>query len=613
MRGRQNKPNDEKTNTDLKAAAKRDVSDVTETKAGFNSGLAQRHESDSAETRSEFWADQLADQLIERAERTNTRKSEALPVQAESEIPPSKLVTCRSGASPSGAKHIGNMFDVMKAFIIYKAVKKRGYPARLVHTYDDRDPLRTIPAKLPDLEGKWFDTKDAGIVDKMQTFLGHPYHRIPDPFDCCNSWAEHFSKVWSNGITALIPENEIEFHSNDVLYGQGKFDPFIETIFKNIAQARDITLQFQKNTQPDYIPFNAVCSNCGKITTKVVGWDLANKTVKYICTGRSLAGKYVISGCGHEGEASWHDGKLAWRFEWPAQWAMFNTTAEPFGKEHAEGSWPHGKVIIERLYNVEAPVPHIYEFILTNNEKMSARIGNAYLVQDMLEIIEPEILVYLYTKRSKKQRNLDMRQIYQLVDDFERVERVFWGVDKDVNEHEKLNAIREYESAMTVIPKHMPLRIEYQFASIVSQLAPDTEHALKMLRASGHIPHDKHLNAEEIATIARRLNIAKRWVTRFSPELTVKINDSIPEAVRAALSDVQTKALKELGHLLERQIDQTTLYNSFYSIASANGIQAKDFFRAVYQVLINKTAGPRLAPFISALGQERVRAILNQL
>src|SRR3989338_4357360 len=54
-----------------------------------------------------FWADHIANKLIERAKKED------------------RMVVCKCAASPSGGKHIGNMFDVMKAYFIYKAVQKK--------------------------------------------------------------------------------------------------------------------------------------------------------------------------------------------------------------------------------------------------------------------------------------------------------------------------------------------------------------------------------------------------------------------------------------------------------------------------------------------------------
>ncbi|MFH1420734.1 MAG: lysine--tRNA ligase [Candidatus Aenigmatarchaeota archaeon] len=353
-------------------------------------------------TTTTFWADRLAKEAMERAKRENVD------------------VTCRSGASPSGAKHIGNLFDVLKSYIVHKSVLDNGFKSRLVLTHDDRDPIRKIPPRLPDLEGNWHTTEE--IAKKMQSHLGEPYCNAPDPFGCCKSWSKHFATVWENGIRALGVE--MQTYYNDDLYKQGKFEPFIVRALKNIDTSRKVIMQFQETKNENYIPFDVICENCGKIIGRATGFDLEQKTIDYVCEKKTLAGKYEISGCGHRGTVSFDQGKLPWSFEWPAQWLIFKTTFEPFGKEHAEGSWPRCSAICKNVYNAEPPIPHIYEFLLVNGKKMAARMGNAYVVQDMLRILEPEIFFYFYTKRSTRQRNLDIENIYYLVDEFEKAERI---------------------------------------------------------------------------------------------------------------------------------------------------------------------------------------------
>jgi lysyl-tRNA synthetase class 1 len=134
-----------------------------------------------------------------------------------------------------------------------------------------------------------------------------------------------------------------------------------------------------------------------------------------------------------------------------------------------------------------------------------------------------------------------------------------------------------------------------------------------MLIASGHIKPDRHLGPEEIAQIARRLTLARKWVHKHAPDMSVKINDELPKEISLALTAQQKLALQSLAKVLGKEIDQAKLYNSFYEISKSRNLPTKDFFRAAYQVLINRQVGPRLAPFIMALGRERVRAILAQI
>jgi len=44
-----------------------------------------------------------------------------------------------------------------------------------------------------------------------------------------------------------------------------------------------------------------------------------------------------------------------------------------------------------------------------------------------------------------------------------------------------------------------------------------------------------------------------------------------------------------------------------------NNLKAPQFFQVVYKVLLNKEAGPRLAPFILAVGRAKVAKLLKKI
>lgn len=535
-----------------------------------------------------FWADQLANQIIERAKR-------------EGKIP---NIKCQQ--TPSGGKHIGNLNDVARSYFPYKIILERGEKAEFVHTTDDRDPLKDIPKKLPALDGEWHLSES--LMD-MKPYLGMPLCRIPDPFGCCPSWSRHFTQVWMDGVNALGMHPKL--YSVDELYKEGKFEPYIKMVFEKRQEVGSIVSKFQATKSENYIPFDAICPNCGRLAN-IDDFDLKEKTVHFFCGGKAIK-KRKSEGCGYEGWVPWSEGKLQWRFEWPALWGIFQTTFEPFGKDHAEGSWPSGQEIAKKIYGIEPPIPFVYEFFLVNEEKMSASVGNVYIVQDMLKIMEPEVFLYFYTKRPGRQRNLDLSRIYFLVDDFERAERIYYGVEEEANERECENIKRMYSCAVSERKERMPVRVPYQFAAIIGQIAKgeeSLERAIELLKFTGHVPSEG-LSEEDKKTIAKRLEHASYWALNYAgPENRLIINEKPPEL---EISESQKAALAELSRELDKNRTEKELQSEIYEIARRNGIEPKDFFRLVYQILLNRESGPRLGPFMIAVGRERVKKLLEGL
>ncbi len=530
------------------------------------------------------WADQLAEQIIERARRENV-------------IP---NIKCQQ--TPSGGKHIGNLNDVIRGYFPYRTILEKGEKATFVHTTDDRDPLKDVPKKFADLDGKWHPSENF----EMNKYLGMPLFMVPDPFGCCSSWSVHFTEVWMKGIYALGMNPQL-YSVND-LYEKGKFDPYIIMLFEKIKEAGLISSKFQKTKTESYIPFDAICPNCNQLGN-IDAFDLGKKEVHFICGGKAIK-KKKSEGCGSENWTSWKNGKLQWRFEWPALWGIFHTTFEPFGKDHAEGSWPSGQEIARKIFRVEPPIPYVYEFFLVNGEKMSASVGNVYIVQDMLEIIEPEVFRFFYTKRPDRQRNLDISRIFSLVDEFDEAERIYFKshlereAEVEKNDRKINNIIRMYEFSSLEKPKiaRMPVRIPYQFAAMISQTT-GIDRATELLKFMGH-----DVKPEDIPSIKNRLALAQNWVTKYAPEMAIDIR-----LHKIELSGYEKKALADLCVELKRDINEEELQSYVYQISRSYDIEPKHFFSIIYQILTGKTSGPRLGAFIIAIGKDKIRNILESL
>jgi lysyl-tRNA synthetase class 1 len=248
------------------------------------------------------------------------------------ETDPTDPIVIKGGVSPSGVAHLGNFNEVMRGYYIAEVLRERGHEVRQVFTSDDRDPLRSLPQRLADDTGEivGLGDVDAGALGRN---LGRPYTDIPDPFGESKSYAAHFTKLLAADADRLdIP---VEIISNTEYYQEGKFEESIKCILEDIDTAREVLSEYQSKVDEDYVPFNPLCQNCGKITETVTDIDLDAQTVTYHCTDMT-AGERAIEGCGHEGVATFREGKLPWRFEWPAQWQILDVDFEPFGKDHAK-------------------------------------------------------------------------------------------------------------------------------------------------------------------------------------------------------------------------------------------------------------------------------------
>ncbi len=527
-----------------------------------------------------FWADAVADSAIEHARRNS------MP-----------LVTVKSGGSPSGGKHIGNMNDQIRAFFIYDALTRKGVSARLIYTNDDMDPLRTIPPSAPDGDGEWhvFTEQELATLEKH---LGWPYSRIPDVFGCHRSWGEHFTSVIQDGLSriGIVMEN----YDNSESYSSGRFLEATRLTLSKTMLVREVLSRFQRNVEKNWIPFHPVCSNCGKITTTALRFDPSSETVEYECKGRVLAGKYVIKGCGHRGVSTLKEGKLPWRLEWVAQWRVFQVNAEPFGKDHYEGSWKSGQALAREVYGIEPPASLVYEFFLVNGEKMSSRKGNAYILHDLLKVLEPEVIKYLYTKRPMMQRNIDLKNLHLLVEEFDRFEESFFKGDSE-------EAARIYPTIVGKVPAKKLLRVSYLLASYVVQFYP-VEEAYRSLVRAGVVKEEAY--EEDRERVLRRLRLAGNWLSTFADAKYVVKREPV-EVDLNGFKQAFKELMQELSSL--KEFNGEEIQNIIYSTARRHSISSSSFFEKLYMVFTGRGSGPRLGYLLATLGRENVVTRLKTL
>ncbi len=561
-----------------------------------------------------FWADEVADRIEARN--------------------PEEPVVIKGGISPSGVPHLGNMNEVMRGYFVAEALRDRGYEVRQVFTSDDRDPLRKIPRKLADLDGNVVDLGDvdAGALGRN---LGKPYTEVPDPFECCDSYGEHFSNFVQRAADQLgVP---IDVVSNTELYEDGEFEDVTRRLLSDVEHAREVLAPYQDKVDEDYVPFNPICEECGKITETVLSVDPAAGTVEYECTDIE-AGDRTIEGCGHRGTATLREGKLPWRFEWPAQWEILGVDHEPFGKDHAEGSWPSGEDVARNVLGIEPPVPMVYEWFTLNGEPFSSSEGNVILVGEVLELIEPEVLRYFFAKDPSKARDFDVAELDHLTGEFDRFERAYYG-DPDVGEQDPEFAARAYpdvirptvaaladdEGALAVEgdgPWSRAVRnrdererldgvidagfdrrerLPYTFAAVLG-MADDPAIREQVARNERHLPGDAPDWAVEYALA--RVELAERWASRVDNEFNYDLKRA--EMPEVDLDPAVAAALDDLADFVAEGHDGEAIQGEIYETAKRHDLDVGDFFAAGYRLFFDQGQGPKLGPFLGKLDREFV-------
>jgi len=517
-----------------------------------------------------FWADEVADDIEARE--------------------PDDPIVVKGGVSPSGVPHIGHLNEILRGYFVAEVLRERGHEVRQVFTSDDRDPLRKVPRKLAD--GDWnlvgLGEIDAGALGRN---LGAPYTGIPDPFGCHDSYGAHFAGLLADAAESVgVP---VEMVSNTELYESGEMDGVVGEVLANREKARDVLAEYQSKVDDDYIPFRPVCANCGHVTETdaITAVDVEAGTVEYVC-GDVEAGDRTIEGCGHEGTAAFSEGKLPWRFEWPAQWRVLGVDFEPFGKDHAEGSWPSGQEIAREVLGDVPPVPMVYEWFTLDGDALSSSAGNVLTPPEFLELVEPEVVRYFFALNPNKQRDLDLSRLDRLVEEFDQFERAYFeGTDEF--------AERAYPFVVNTVEEDR-LRIPYTFAAVLG-MTDDRGLRVEMAKNEGHIPADA--TEAQIETAMERVEKARNWAQRLDNEYNYRIQSELPDTE----FDTDTRAaLDDLAEFVAAGHDGEAIQGEIYETAKGHDVDVGDFFAAGYELFFGQDSGPQLGPLLGSLDREFV-------
>ncbi len=533
-----------------------------------------------------FWADQIADEIA-------TRKRFHY---LDSKVPKFKRFVVKTSASISGVLHIGRLSDTIRVDSVVRALLERGEKAGMIWVAEDMDPLRKVPQ---------------GVPKRFERYIGMPVTDIPDPDGCHKSYAQHHTEKYFEVLEKFVTV-KMDRHSTREEYRRGSFRPFIKKILDNVELMRKIQNRYRQDPLPkSWSPWKPVCDNCGKIiTTNVTGFK--GGKAQYRCEDYRFE-KTKATGCGHVGENDpmRGNGKLVWKGEWAAEWAMWQVCSEGAGKEYQVPNsawWVNGE-IVERVLGFPMPVPIFYEHLMIDNEKMSASKGNVVYPADWLGVATPELLRFFYNKKIMKTRSFSWGDLPKLYDDYDAHESVYFGKAKVENEKEAEHMKRLYLISQHKVPSSFPVQVPFDFAVTIAQIVPEAELAvqgIEILKSTGHIK-GKVSEAGKRA-LMERLMLAKRWAETHAPErYRFELQDKVKVKVDKDVSKVAHALSKRL---LEREWGADELLNLFYDLCKENGVKTGHFFRSMYRILINKDYGPRLAPFILSIGRKRVGRLL---
>jgi len=491
------------------------------------------------------------------------------------------------GLGASGFPHIGSLGDAARSYAVTLALKDFGLNSELVAYCDDKDGLRKVPV---------------GLSTDLEKYLGYPVSSIPDPFGCHESYGKHMSSLLLESLDKCGIEYRY-FSAKDV-YEKGLLSNEIRTILLNAKKVGEIVKEeVGQERYTEVLPFFPVCSNCGRIyTTKATKFDPKNDKVSYKCEGLEIRGR-LIEGCGHEGEAdiSKGEGKLTWKGEFAARWKALDIRFEAYGKDIADSVKINDRICREVLC-FEPPSHAKYEMFLDKGgKKISKSAGNVFTPQVWFRYGSPQSLLLLMLKRFVGTRNLDISDIPAYMNELDFLEDVYFG-KKQVAEKEatKLRGLFEYCYVMKP-PAKTSFHVPYNLMAFLVKMAPKeclNDYVAEKLQSYGYLQKSQALNAN----LKQRIEYALNWIRDFEE---IKETD-------VTLTIEEKKAISELITELETEEEPDKIQNAIFNAAKNNSIQPSGLFKMLYKILMGAPQGPRLGPYVLAMGKQNVIAALKR-
>ncbi|MDH5787561.1 MAG: lysine--tRNA ligase, partial [Candidatus Bathyarchaeota archaeon] len=176
------------------------------------------------------------------------------------------------------------------------------------------------------------------------------------------------------------------------------------------------------------------------------------------------------------------------------------------------------------------------------------------------------------------------------------LEDVYFGTKtlKDGRELAKLRGLYEYCWALKP-PSNPSLHVPYNLLTSLAKMAPkgrEEEFIVEKLQSYGYLQKDQTLDEG----LKKRVGYAFNWIRDFEEIKETEIS----------LSDEEKETMIELIEILKVENEAERIQNAIFNTAKSHGVQPGAFFKTIYAILIGVPQGPRLGPYILAMGKQNV-------
>lgn len=487
-------------------------------------------------------------------------------------IPAKGHVLFETGYGPSGLPHIGTFGEVARTSMVRHAFEQiSDVPTRLICFSDDMDGLRRVPDNIPNGE-------------IMLPHLKKPLSDVPDPFGKYPSFGAHNNARLRAFLDAF--GFSYEFFSSTEMYRSGKFDDALRNVLKNYDAVINVVLpELGEERRKTYSPFLPVCSKTGRVLeVSVVEVRPASDSIVYRDEDGSLVETLVTGGrC-----------KLQWRADWAMRWAALDVDYEMSGKDLISSVQMGSRIC--KAIGGRPPETLSYELFLDENgERISKSRGNGLTIDEWLRYASPESLQFYMYQKPRTAKRLHFDVIPKAVDEY------IAHLDAYAEQSPQEQVVNPVWHIHLGTPPREEVPISFTMLLNLASASNSSDRAVLWGFIANYMPG---INADAHPILNRMVDYAIAYYHDFV--LPAKNYRPPTEQEAAALRDLDLR----LAALAPPHTPEA-LQNLLFETGKAHGFEnLRDWFKALYEILLGQSQGPRMGTFIALYGVAPTRALI---
>ncbi|WP_226552512.1 lysine--tRNA ligase [Celeribacter naphthalenivorans] len=505
-------------------------------------------------------------------------------------------VLFETGYGPSGLPHIGTFGEVLRTTMIRRAFEViSDVPTRLICFSDDMDGMRKIPSNVPNQE-------------RLKEDIQKPLTSVYDPFEEFESFGHHNNAMLRRFLDTF--GFEYEFYSATEFYKSGQFDEVLKRAVEKYDDVMKVMLKSLREeraaTYSIFLPIHPETGRVLYVPMKEVNRD------DYTITFDDEDGKeWTLPVTGG-------NVKLQWKPDFGARWAALGVDFEMYGKDHSTNTPIYDRIC--EILGGQKPEHFTYELFLdANGQKISKSSGNGLSIDEWLTYASTESLAYFMYQKPKTAKRMHFDVIPRAMDEY----------------HQQLRAYPTQDAAK-------------QAANPVFHI-----HGADVPASDMVVPFSMLLN---LASVAGAEEKDQLWgfIQRYAPEASPEANPQLDAAAgyavryyndfvkpektfraptdqeRAALEDLKAAFGSEelaLAAIAKKNADMGNdeplpeadfadgdfLQSIVFAVGKNHGFEnLRDWFKALYEVLLGQSQGPRFGSFAALYGVNETIGLIEK-